>query len=239
VHERRTAGQRRPAPPRVRPKRTFPAEVLSPDEVRALLDACSTRWTGVRNRAMLAVLYRAGLRITEALSLHPKDLDAAAGTVRVLHGKGNRSRTVGMDAGGFEMVASWMTARATLGIEPFRGPLLCLRDGSPIASSYIRVMLPRLARKARIEKRVHAHGLRHTHAAELRAEGVEVGIISKQLGHSNIATTAIYLDHIQPLRVVETVRARAWPSPAPAAATTAGHRRARSAGLARSRAPRV
>lgn len=159
---------------------------------------------------MLAVLYRAGLRISEALSLHAKDLDATAGTIRVLHGKGNRSRTVGMDPGGFAMVGQWLSVRATLGIEPFRGPLFCLRDGSPIASSYIRVLLPRLARKARIQKRVHAHGLRHTHAAELRAEGIEIGLISKQLGHSNIATTAVYLDHIQPLRVVEVVRQRQW-----------------------------
>jgi len=187
--------------------------VLTADEVRALLEACSPRWSGIRNRAMIAVLYRVGLRITEALALHAKDLDPVAGTVRVLHGKGNRSRTVGMDRGGFEMVDAWLATRAALGIDPdHRGPLLCLRDGQPIESSYVRVLLPRLARKAGIRKRVHAHGLRHTHAAELRAEGVEVGIISKQLGHASIATTAVYLDHIQPLRVVEVVRQRAWNS---------------------------
>jgi len=158
---------------------------------------------------MLAILYRSGLRITEALSLHAKDLDATAGTVRVLHGKGNRSRTVGMDPGGFEMVAAWIEVRSRLGIHD-RAPLLCLRDGSRIESSYIRTLLPRLARIAGIQKRVHAHGLRHSHAAELRAEGIEVGIISKQLGHASIATTAVYLDHIQPLRVVEVVRKREW-----------------------------
>jgi len=71
-------------------------------------------------------------------------------------------------------------------------------------------MLPRFARRAGIEKRVHAHGLRHTHAAELRAEGMDIGLISKQLGHSSIATTARYLDHIAPWAVVEAVGMRRW-----------------------------
>ena len=69
---------------------------------------------------------------------------------------------------------------------------------------------PRLARKAGLEKRVHAHGFRHSHAAQLRAEGVDIGIISKQLGHQSIATTARYLDHIAPLAVIDTMRKRVW-----------------------------
>ncbi len=79
-----------------------------------------------------------------------------------------------------------------------------------MGDAYVRVLLPRLARKADIEKRVHAHGLRHTHAAQLRAEGVDIGIISKQLGHRSIATTARYLDHIAPQQVIETIRQRTW-----------------------------
>jgi integrase len=71
-------------------------------------------------------------------------------------------------------------------------------------------MLKRLADKAGIEKRVHPHGLRHTHACELRQEGVDIGIISKQLGHSSTATTARYLDHIAPQAVIDIMRAREW-----------------------------
>ncbi|MCA9905334.1 MAG: site-specific integrase, partial [Anaerolineae bacterium] len=55
-----------------------------------------------------------------------------------------------------------------------------------------------------------AHGLRHTHAAELRTEGVDIGIISRQLGHRSIATTATYLDHIAPVAVTEAMRGRVW-----------------------------
>ena len=82
---------------------------------------------------------------------------------------------------------------------------------SPIRSR-IFVLVPRLARKAGILKRVHAHGLRHTHAAELRSEGLDIGIISKQLGHSSIATTARYLDHIVPVAVIAAMQNRRLPN---------------------------
>jgi len=74
----------------------------------------------------------------------------------------------------------------------------------------VRRWLPGLGRRAGIGKRVHAHGLRHTHAAQLREEGVDIGIISKQLGHASIPTTAHYLDHIAPWAVVDAVAQRAW-----------------------------
>ena len=78
----------------------LPPEPLTPDEVRALIRACSKRAvTGIRNRALIVVLYRAGLRISEALAVMPKDLDAANSTIRILHGKGDYDRVVGLDAG--------------------------------------------------------------------------------------------------------------------------------------------
>jgi site-specific recombinase XerD len=83
----------------------YPAEILTADEVRALITACSNRApTGVRNRALLVLLYRAGCRISEALRLRPKDLDRAAGTVTVLRGKGGTRRTIGLDPGAFAVV---------------------------------------------------------------------------------------------------------------------------------------
>ena len=192
-----------------KPKRRFPAEVLTPEEVQRLLDACPNTHAGIRNRSLLAVLYRAGLRINEALSLHLKDLDPIAGSIRVLNGKGGKARTVGMDAEGFTFLQRWLDIREKRGIND-QSPVFCLIDGSLLRSSYIRVLLPRLARTARIAKRVHAHGLRHTHAAELRAEGIDIGIISKQLGHSSIATTARYLDHIAPYAVMHAICKREW-----------------------------
>ena len=80
----------------------YPAEILTANEVRALITACSNRApTGIRNRALLVLLYRAGCRISEALRLLPKDLDRASGTATVLRGKGGRRRTIGLDPGAF------------------------------------------------------------------------------------------------------------------------------------------
>jgi site-specific recombinase XerD len=189
----------------------LPPEVLTRDEVNALMRACSKRApTGVRNRALIAVLYRGQLRISEALALKPKDLDRKTGTVRVLHGKGDRSRTVGLDDGAWAILELWLRSRHALGFSG-RRPLFCTLQGDHLQPSYCRTLLARLGRKAGIDKRVHPHGLRHTGAAELRAEGVDIGIISKQLGHSSIATTAQYLDHISPSAVVQAMRERTWP----------------------------
>jgi len=106
-------------------------------------------------------------------------------------------------------VERWLEVRSELGMNGTH-PVFCTLVGARMGDAYIRVLLPRLARKAGIEKRVHAHGLRHTHAAQLCAEGVDIGIISKQLGHRSIATTARYLDHIAPQQVIETIRRRCW-----------------------------
>jgi integrase/recombinase XerD len=197
-------------PRRPKPKRRLPPEVLTGDEARALLNACGSYTPiGLRNRAMIALLYREGLRISEALSLRPKDVDARAGTVRVLRGKGGFDRTVGLDPGAAVVVALWATERARRGHGPLQ-PLLCSDSGNTVSTGYVRRLMRRLAARAGIDKRVHAQGLRHTHAAELRSEGVDVGIISKQLGHRSLLTTIRYLDHIAPARVIEAVRARAW-----------------------------
>jgi site-specific recombinase XerD len=164
---------------------------------------------GLRHRALLAVLYRAGLRISEALQVRPKDVDPVGGTIRVLFGKRGYARTVGVDPGAMAIVMEWMGTRARLGY-PQTAPLFCTASGRQITSAYIRRLLPQLGRKAGVFKRVHAHGFRHTHAAQLRSEGVDTGISSKQLGHVSITTTARYLDHIAPFAVVEVMRKRTW-----------------------------
>jgi len=190
--------------------RRLPPEVLSHAEVCALMEACG-RYAplGLRNRALIALLYRAGLRINEALSLYPKDLDLADGSVRVLHGKGGRSRTVGLDPGAAAVIERWLEARSCLTLNG-RQPVFCTLRGQPMSASYVRRLLKRLAARAGIEKRVHAHGLRHTHAAQLRAEGVDIAIISRQLGHTSITTAARYLDHLAPRAVIEAMRKRTW-----------------------------
>ncbi len=218
------AGTARPQRRR-KPKRRLPPEVLTDEEVRALLDACG-RYTPValRNRALITLMYRAGLRVSEALALQPKDVDLQNGIVRVLHGKGDRYRAVGLDPGAAAVVAAWLAERGraqrvAAGANEAGGlprhplaaaTLLCTTYGTPLTTGYVRRLMKRLGRQAGIAKRVHAHGLRHTHAAQLREEGVDVGIISRQLGHRSLLTTIRYLDHIEPTAVVEAMRGRVW-----------------------------
>ncbi len=189
---------------------TYPVETLTSQEVQALLQACSHRApTGIRNRALLTLLWRSGLRISEALALYPRDLDPQQGSVRVRRGKGGKARLVGLDPQAFAMVQRWLDQRHGLGLTG-RAPVFCALAGQPLQTSYIRTLLPRLARRAGIDKRVHAHGLRHTHAAELAAERVPINQIQQQLGHASLATTSRYLDHIAPQTLLETLRQRAW-----------------------------
>lgn len=190
--------------------RKFPAEVLTADEVKALVRACSTRApTGVRNRALLVVLYRGGLRVGEALALYAKDVDPRRGTIRVLHGKGDKARTVGLDPEALAVVERWIDVRKGLGISS-RQRLFCTLAGGPLDQSYVRQLLPRLAARAGIDKRVHAHGLRHTHAAELAEEGYPVNFIQDQLGHASLAVTDRYLRHIAPAARIEALQRRNW-----------------------------
>jgi site-specific recombinase XerD len=197
--------------PTANPKTTtLDLDVLTTNEVRALMDACSRRApTGIRNRALIALLYGAGLRISEALALLPKDLDLDALAVRVHRGKGAKARTAALLPEAVPYLERWLDKRKSLGVNG-RRPVFCTLQAGPIATPYIRVLLPRLARKAGIEKRVHAHGLRHSHAHKLRREGVDVAQIQKQLGHASLATTGVYLDHLGAHELPEMMRAQSW-----------------------------
>lgn len=187
--------------------RKFPAEILTRDEARALLHAPSDRApTGVRNRALIAVMYGAGLRVSEALALKPSDVDVDAGSIRILHGKGNKARFAGIDSGALVHLVRWVETRRALGL---RGRwLFCTLKGGPVSTSYVRAMLRRVGARAGVEKRTHAHGLRHSHAAELEAAGFTVSEVQQQLGHTSLATTATYLNHISPSARIGKIRDR-------------------------------
>ncbi len=193
--------------------RRFPPEILRPEEVHRLIRAASNRApTGIRNRALIVVMYRAGLRVSEALSLHPKDLDRSRGTIRVLQGKGGRARTVGLDPEACAVLERWLDVRAQKDLKG-RHRIFCTLHGKPLETAYVRGLLPRLAKRAGIEKRVHPHALRHSHAAELARERLPVNLIQAQLGHSSLATTSRYLAHIAPEELVDAMQKREWTAP--------------------------
>lgn len=185
---------------------TYPAESYTKEECLAVLAACGTTWTGRRDRALIVVLWRSGLRLAEALALRPRNVDFSAQTIRVLHGKGDKPRTVGIDVHGLEQVKNWEQIR---GFGPDE-PLFCTRKGTELKQAYVRKKLPQLAEKAGVAKRVHAHGFRHTFAVELARERVPTSHIQRLLGHSSLATTSIYLASLSPEEALDTVRGREW-----------------------------
>jgi site-specific recombinase XerD len=190
--------------------RRLPPEPLTGSEVRQLIEACPRDTAiGIRNRALIVLMYRTGLRVSEALALMPKDFDAEVGTIRVLNGKSSKSRVVGVDPGAWNALNTWLVLRTTLSISS-QVKTFCTLKGQPMKSSYVRKLLPRLARKAGIEKREHAHGLRHTHAFELANEGVPLHIIQAQLGHRSLATTDRYIRHLNPTALVRAIQGRKW-----------------------------
>ena len=80
---------------------------------------------GVAEPALIALLWRTGLRVSEALALYPKDVDLERGTVTVLHGKGDRDRVVGIDAAASAILQPWTDQRRELGLT-YRHPLFCV-----------------------------------------------------------------------------------------------------------------
>jgi site-specific recombinase XerD len=192
--------------------RRFPPEPLSGREVEALIRACSRRGSaGIRDAALIALLVGTGLRIAEALALRPVDVDLEQATVRVLHGKGDRSRLVGLDVSAQALLERWLERRGRLDIGR-ASPLFCAiagaKRGQPLAAAAFRKKLHELGQRAGIEKRVHPHGLRHTFAVALARENVPLPILSAALGHASTATTDRYVRHVAAEEVVQLMTAR-------------------------------
>ena len=97
------------------------------------------------------------------------------------------------DLDALPLVERWLEERGKLQAVGQGAPLFCTLKGTPTDPSYARHLLPRLAKRAGLERRVHPHGLRHTHAADLALAGVPVLAIQQQLGHSSLITTESYL----------------------------------------------
>lgn len=178
----------------------FPAEPLTRSETARLLAAVPTRSTsGLRLRALIAVMYGAGLRVQEALDLMPRDVEAC--TVRVRDGKGGKTMTVSIDPASFDLLGRWMDRRATLGLngrQPVFSTYSANAFGLPMDQRYVRATLARFGVKAGIEKRVHPHGLRHSLAFQLYLDAVPLNEIRRQLRHSSLAGTQHYIDHLCP-----------------------------------------
>jgi site-specific recombinase XerD len=190
--------------------REWPTELLEPTEVAALIEACSARApTGIRDRALIAALYRTGIKPGEAVALSADDVSFGEGTLTV-QGAGARYRTLGLDPVTLTFIGHWADVRARLALPP--GPFFSTLEGRPLETSHIRRLLPRLAKAAGLSKRVHAAAFRNTHAVELVKEGQPLTLIQSQLGLSSISATERYLNELDlpPINPIKRMQERAW-----------------------------
>ena len=166
---------------------------------------------GVRLRGVIIVLWRAGLRISEALTLNETDLDSDRGALLIRHGKGDKRREVGMDHWAWSHLEPWLQLRRTLPV----GRMFCVVRGStrgqPCAAAGIRAQLHHAAVAAGVRRRFAPHQLRHAHAVEMSREGISIIVIQRQLGHADLAITSRYLRGIDNTEIIHAVHQRPEP----------------------------
>ena len=157
---------------------------MSRDEVKALLEAPRD----LRHRAMLAILYGSGLRVSEVARLKVADIDSARNVLWVRSGKGRKDRQALLPPKLRELLRCyWRTRRPTDWLFPGARP------GQPISVKAIFMACRKAAHSAGIAKSVHPHLLRHAFATHLLEAGVNLRTIQILLGHANLETTARYL----------------------------------------------
>ena len=199
----------------------YPAEILSAEHLEGLLDACDqhsrSEITRLRNRALIVVLWRAGLRISEALNLTLADIDMDGRTLRVEKSKTKAGiRTVGLDAMAHEALESWFECRPGGNEWVFVSLTKYATSGGTgqqLAYTTANDMLKRLAKQAGIKQRVHPHGLRHQFAFEAHREGMALGVLSEALGHKSPMMTMHYAAHVlDRMEVAQAMQRRTGPA---------------------------
>ncbi len=189
----------------------YPADPPTIEEIISVMRAAGDEPEGVRLRAIIVVLWRAGLRISEALALNETDLDPVRGSVLVRHGKGDKRREVGMDPWAWAQIEPWLEQRRELPV----GSLFCVLRGAtrgrPCSPAGIRAQLHQTAATAGVRRRFAPHQLRHAHAVEMSREGISVIVIQRQLGHADLAITSRYLRGIDNTEIIAAVHQRSAP----------------------------
>lgn len=170
----------------------FP-KALSEEQVEALLRAPDTDTSlGLRDRAMLELLYATGLRVSELVNLTLTQLSLAEGLVRVL-GKGGKERIVPLGAEARDWIERYLQhARGTILGARVADALFVTQRGSSMSRQMFWILIKRYAARAAIDAPLSPHGLRHAFATHLLNHGADLRVVQLLLGHADISTTQIY-----------------------------------------------
>ncbi|MEK7777877.1 MAG: site-specific tyrosine recombinase XerD [Chloroflexota bacterium] len=171
-------------------------KLLSVEEVQRLLEEPGRVTTpdGVRDMAMLELLYASGLRVSEMMNLNLRDVNLAEGYVRCL-GKGSKERVVPLHRKAVAAVRAWVQQARPKLLQPGQKeePAMFLnRRGERLTRQGFWLILKGYARKAGINSTITPHTLRHSFATHLLAGGASLRNVQELLGHASIATTQVY-----------------------------------------------
>jgi integrase/recombinase XerD len=175
-----------------RPARRLP-RTLSREDAALLVEAPDvSRPDGVRDRALLELLYATGMRASECLTLRLEDLNLAAGYV-VCTGKGSRQRLVPVGGPALEWARAWLaTARPRFARRRDAGTLFLNPRGGALSRQALWSIVRKWARRAGLRRTVSPHTLRHSFASHLLEGGADLRSVQAMLGHADISTTQIY-----------------------------------------------
>ena len=166
--------------------------VLSEEEVAALIDSVDVSgWQGLRDRAILEVLYGCGLRVSEAVGLKISCLYLKEGFIRVI-GKGNKERLVPIGDMAITAVEEYLEARRVPADSESSDVLFLNRFGRSLSRISMFTMIKTQALAAGIRKEISPHTFRHSFATHLLEHGADLRVVQEMLGHESISTTEIY-----------------------------------------------
>jgi len=187
-------------------------ETLSLNEVQSLLDGPNIRDTqGIRDKAVIEVLYATGMRVSEAVNLKVDNVNLDIGFLRCL-GKGNKERVIPLGKKAAVSIKRYLEkSRERLLGKKESEALFLNRFGSKISRQSLWKIIKRYARCAKIKKPIKPHILRHSFATHLLEGGADLRSVQEMLGHANISTTQIYT-HINKDRL-KTIHRKFHPRP--------------------------
>ena len=166
--------------------------VLSEEEVAALIDSVDVSgWQGLRDRAILEVLYGCGLRVSEAVGLKISCLYLKEGFIIVI-GKGNKERLVPIGDMAITAVEEYLEARRVPADSESSDVLFLNRFGRSLSRISMFTMIKTQALAAGIRKEISPHTFRHSFATHLLEHGADLRVVQEMLGHESISTTEIY-----------------------------------------------
>jgi integrase/recombinase XerD len=168
-------------------------KIMTIEEIEELLDAPDTRKPkGMRNSAMMEIMYGAGLRVSELISLRLQDINLDANFVRVM-GKGSKERIVPIGSKARTITQKWIKEGRSLHLKKISSPYLFVaRAGKPMTRQSFWKIIKKYALLANISKNITPHTLRHSFATHLLEGGADLRSVQTMLGHSDISTTQIY-----------------------------------------------